>query len=1064
MVDPDAREPAREKHKPRTPSPPDDPTSRDGDLALRSAEWRSIQLRRFRLMYPGRRAPDWLTADIASPDKDGIVLTPTEQREVDQLKATAGTAPPKNLVGLALSGGGIRSATFCLGMLQGLHERKQLGLFDYLSTVSGGGFVGGWWSAWLSRQSLPNGQSRDTSLFPITERLEPERFPSRLLLEPTPDNSRSGRRKAKEMSKARAAAFGQSDGSRSAATGDAIHHLRLYANYLTPRKGLLSADLWRAVTVISRNITLTWLVFGMLLFSAMLFASIPFVLTETTASQFVCSAPQSLAEPVAMTAADTACLGMNHHVTSTHRQLVVERLKWTLLPALVLLGVMTLLTGGWLAYGAMAPVPTLLGLIAFGLGITKVVYNETWYWFLIASTALFVVLCLLGVPDVLRRPAILWRADAQPDRAVIRTRIANWHSVLLRLSVVMTLILLLVGFGHELVWYLFYIPSGPVAGAIRKAGGIGAALLAIVSTIYTGFSAAPSPRSNDAGPEARASSKLLITIAPPLALLLIGVLLAWMSHAVLHAYGAAPAVRLGPFAKSPIFVDGISWSLLSGAALAGVFGAVELWNDRVIDRDWVRLTGLAIAGVVGGAGLILLEPHTVQHLFATYAVDAQHAEIVGEALAVLVGSLLLLAWSLFVVRGANPRAQVLLALGMLSLMTIIVFNLHPQWFIDLTGRLLYIALAGGQVALASAIGLGWMTDPNLVALHTFYKSRLIRAYLGASNAARDRSEITETVGGDDILVSAMRNTERGAPYHLINTTLNLVGGRDLATSQRSSATFVIARHACGSARTGYRPTDQYMHGAMTLGTALATSGAAFSPNMGSKTPSAAAAMLLAMLNVRTGLWAPTPNKRRWREAQPRLWPYYLLRESLSQTNELSTYCYLSDGGHFDNTGVYSLIERGTRFIVMVDCGADPTPCFSDVGDLIRHCRIDFGAEITLDLEPFRHAPNGLATQHWVMGDIAYSPAHAALLGWDRKDDLRGKLLWIKPAILKTDPADVRQYRFENDVYPQQTTLDQWFDESQFESYRRLGVETARSAFRTVPEGSTDGPTAFSALV
>ena len=1032
MVDPAAREPAPQKPIRATSEIKNDSTNHEGDLALRRAEWMSIQLRRFRLAYPGR--------DLEQPLE---------------------THPPKDLVGLALSGGGIRSATFCLGVLQGLHDRRLLGLFDYLSTVSGGGFVGGWWSAWLSRKRDPDAQPDPTSLFPISERLEPERYPSRLLLEPKAENTRAARSKEKARRKARAAVYEQSDASRSAAVGDAIHHLRLYANYLTPRKGLLSADLWRAVTTISRNMVLTWLVFGMLLFSAMLFASIPFVATEPAASQFVCSAPQSLTGPVPITAADTACAGANFSETRTHRQLVVERLKWTLLPALALLAVMTVLTGGWLAYGAMTPVPTMVGLIAFALVITKVVYNEAWYWFVVGFAGLFLLLCLLGLPDVFRRPAILWRPDAQPDRAVIRTRLANWHSVILRGTVVITVVLLLVGFGHELIWYLFYIPSGPVASAIKKAGGIGAALLAVVSTVYTGFSAAPSPRSNDAGPETRTSSKLLITIAPPLALLLIGILLAWMSHGMLHTYGAASGVRLGPFAKSPAFVEGISWSLLTGAGLAAVFGAVELWNDRVVKRDRVRIAGPVIAGLVAVAGLLLLTPHAIQQLFPTYGIDSLHAEIVGEAFAALVATLILLLWSFLL--AANPRAQVLLGLGVLSLVTVIVFNMHPLWFDVRTTRLFYIAFAGGQVALASAIGLGWMTDPNLVALHTFYKARLVRGYLGASNEAREKSDITETVVGDDILVSELRNTERGAPYHLINTTLNLVGGRDLATSQRSAATFVISRHACGSARTGYRPTAEYMRGALTLGTAVATSGAAFSPNMGSKTPSSAAAMLLAMLNVRTGLWAPTPNKRRWREAQPRLWPYYLLRESLSQTNALSTYCYLSDGGHFDNTGVYSLVERGTRFIVMVDCGADPAPCFSDVGDLIRHCRIDFGAEITLDVEPFRHAKDGLNTQHAVMGTIVYAPEHAALLGWDPADDRKGQLLWIKPAIVKTDPADVRQYRFENDVFPQQTTLDQWFDEAQFESYRRLGVETARSAFEKMPEGATDGPTAFKLL-
>jgi predicted acylesterase/phospholipase RssA len=50
----------------------------------------------------------------------------------------------KSLIGLAFSGGGIRSATFNLGVLQALARKKLLRSMDYVSTVSGGGYIGGW--------------------------------------------------------------------------------------------------------------------------------------------------------------------------------------------------------------------------------------------------------------------------------------------------------------------------------------------------------------------------------------------------------------------------------------------------------------------------------------------------------------------------------------------------------------------------------------------------------------------------------------------------------------------------------------------------------------------------------------------------------------------------------------------------------------------------------------------------------------------------------------------------------------------------------------------------------
>src|SRR6202008_589394 len=183
---------------------------------------------------------------------------------------------------------------------------------------------------------------------------------------------------------------------------------------------------------------------------------------------------------------------------------------------------------------------------------------------------------------------------------------------------------------------------------------------------------------------------------------------------------------------------------------------------------------------------------------------------------------------------------------------------------------------------------GWMADPNALSLHTFYKMRLVRAYLGASNKERHRQsrDIAEPAPSADVTLASLRNNSRlGGPYHLVNTTLNLVGGRDLITAQRSAANFVMGPRYCGSLRTGFRLTETYMRGALTLGSAVATSGAAVSPNMGSATPSAALALLLGALNVRLGLWVPTPSHGSWPLPAERLWPYYLLRESLSQTND-----------------------------------------------------------------------------------------------------------------------------------------------------------------------------------
>jgi hypothetical protein len=136
------------------------------------------------------------------------------------------TTAPRDLTGLALSGGGIRSATFNLGVLQALHRGRLLGDFDYLSTVSGGGYLGGWWSAWLARAKRPK-----DAVFPGDECVETWRHHVR-------------------DSHARAVI--------PPPEPDPIHHVRLFSNYLTPRKGALSPDLWRAITISARNLVLTW--------------------------------------------------------------------------------------------------------------------------------------------------------------------------------------------------------------------------------------------------------------------------------------------------------------------------------------------------------------------------------------------------------------------------------------------------------------------------------------------------------------------------------------------------------------------------------------------------------------------------------------------------------------------------------------------------------------------------------------------------------------------------------------------------------------------------------------
>lgn len=1061
------------------------------------------------------------TATLPDPTSDSAVrFREVLRAEWDQIRLRrerAGHAHPvepgeipRDLAGLALSGGGIRSATFNLGVLQEMDRAGALGTFDYLSTVSGGGYTGGWWSAWLRRDGVREGR-----LFPDVEDTELDR-----------------RRRAEAMGGSSAP-----DGSLSAGI-DPIHHLRLFSNYLTPRKGALSADTWRAVTVIARNLVLTWLVLLPALLGIVTVGQLYFTMQPQAVESFVASAPaqpsdQTQAGATGTARGATAARAARERRHEERLRRIQDRAEIAARPLLLLLAMAVVCTLAWMIISpaqvlgkrvdakavTAAVFSFLIGL--GGLGVAAVVVLTllraltdvqiggggglaVWERWMIAGFGLG-LLCIAGalIPELVRYRRRRRGSDDQGPLLpadLARNRIVRVHARVLMSFAVLAVVLGVAGFSQDLIWFLFDPASGgPLPDYVKKAGGWGAVLLTLGTSLYTVLRSSPSGKGEAGEEDPGSTSQLVFAVAPVLLVGLLAILMSGLSRRIIVSLGRIPQMD-----GSPLPVERITPAVLAGAGFCLLLALYETWRDET-SGAW-RRAGIIAAAVAGALAASLLPPVSSRviamlaagagvgvlgRIFARWAerkdtlaargerARSRWAELavgrgrfVWPVLAVVAGAagwlwggdaslerpflpyVAGLAMAGLVCVGAFTLAETVLApryrvrtlvlagLTYLGLAVMLSLHLRPS-----TPSVVYSSAAAGIVAIVAAwvVGLGWMADPNQLSIHAFYKARLVRAYMGASNPNREAEQITESAVGDDVPLKELRNCERGAPYHLLNATLNLVGGRDLSTAQRSADSFTLSRDFCGSLRTGYRPTREYMKGKLSLGTAVAVSGAAASPNMGSKTPSAALAMLMSLFNVRLGFWAPTPDRPLWRSAQARLWPYHLLREFLSQTNDLGEYCYLTDGGHFDNTGLYSLVARGCRYIVVVDCGADPAPCFEDIGTAIRRCRIDFRAEITLSVEPFRPASEEHVKEHFVRGEIVYSPEHMEELT-GRRESVRGKIVWIKPAVTPADPADLQQYRLQNTVFPQQTTGDQWFDEAQFESYRMLGVQSAQEVF------------------
>jgi hypothetical protein len=392
-----------------------------------------------------------------------------------------------------------------------------------------------------------------------------------------------------------------------------------------------------------------------------------------------------------------------------------------------------------------------------------------------------------------------------------------------------------------------------------------------------------------------------------------------------------------------------------------------------------------------------------------------------------------------------------------------------------------LVAAGFAVALVLA---GVCVDVNRFSLHGMYRDRLIRTFLGATRARypqppyppddtpryaessqfepRDPDAFIQFDRNDNPILrwlapnrSPAAPAPRKGPFLVVNAALNLVGGRNLAWQERKAASFTFTSLAVGSPVLGYRGSAEYAanDGGITLGTAMAVSGAAVSPNAGALS-SPLRTFVLALCNARLGWWLGHPaDVDRVRRSGPAFAVYPLVSELLGRTDERHPWLFVSDGGHFENLGLYEAVRRGCRDIVVVDASADPDRNYDDLGNAIRKVRIDLGVRIE------RAGPLRIGSR-----ELQAEGRYCALFDVIFDDGASGSLLYIKSAVYpkaENMPIDVLQYAGRSPTFPHESTTRQFFTESQFESYRALGefevdaivegVEMANRPDPTVPD-------------
>lgn len=372
-----------------------------------------------------------------------------------------------------------------------------------------------------------------------------------------------------------------------------------------------------------------------------------------------------------------------------------------------------------------------------------------------------------------------------------------------------------------------------------------------------------------------------------------------------------------------------------------------------------------------------------------------------------------------------------------------------------------------QLLLAICLGVvvSFLVNTNQISPHKMYRDRLMETFLKDPDVTATASLHERGKQANEYLMSELASDENWTPYHLINTNVILNNASHPKFRGRMGDSFILSPLFCGSDATGYVKTTKFIDGKLTLSTAISISGAALNPHAGvsgiGKTTNSQVSYLLSFLGLRLGYWVFNPARANTISKMMR--PNYIFPGLANLLNfghrEDSQFVELSDGGHFDNTGLYELVRRRLSVIIFSDGTADQECEFEDFGNAVERIRVDFGVRIKFsniqefDLHDMLPGSlNGteqnpednlykdkykLSKRGYALGDIIYPTV-------DDQEGFVGKLIYIKAVLIDNLPRDLYAYRAVNPEFPNQPTSDQFFDERQFESYRELGYQLTKS--------------------
>ena len=228
---------------------------------------------------------------------------------------------------------------------------------------------------------------------------------------------------------------------------------------------------------------------------------------------------------------------------------------------------------------------------------------------------------------------------------------------------------------------------------------------------------------------------------------------------------------------------------------------------------------------------------------------------------------------------------------------------------------------------------------------------------------------------------------------------------------------------------------------------------------------------MTLLNIRLGYWILNPRiyeksvsmmdkiaawfGENLLRRSPTLWPFYNFAELFGNMNLNRIRINLSDGGHIENMAVFELLRRKCKLIIASDAGADPDYTFSDLRNLLMRARneLEIAIEFSEDQDPEKIIrPNlmtGYSQRSYAIGEIY------ELTETEGVKILIGHFVYVKASVTTQSiklPPDKREnefYSYKNYHldFPHESTVDQFFDEVQWQAYETLGEEIANDLFK-----------------